>query len=104
MASVTIRLPTALSDRAGGVVSVDVHATSVADALAGLGHLHPDVLPLIFRAPGELRPHVHVFVADRQVASDVTQAGPLTDGDEIRIVPSIAGGIDGTGEPGTRRR
>ena len=92
MASVTIRLPAALSDRVAGVTSVDIQATSLAEALAGLGDLHPDLMPLIFRAPGELRPHVHVFVADRHVGLDVSRAAPLADGDEVRIVPSIAGG------------
>lgn len=92
MASVSIRLPAALSSRIDGVSCVNVNAASVAEALSELGQRHPGIAPLMFRAPGQLRPHVHVFVADRQVGPDGIDCRPLADGDELRIVPSIAGG------------
>ena len=91
MAAIRIHLPAALRDRAAGAEIVPVEAGSVAEALETLADRHPDLGPLLFRERGVLRPHVNVFV-ERRGAGEAAGNGPLRDGDEIRIVPSIAGG------------
>ena len=90
MASIRIHLPTALRERSHGISPVVVEAHSVADALRALAEQYPEVGRLIFREPGTLRPHVNVFVDDDRIGHD--DASALSDGDELRIVPSIAGG------------
>ncbi|MDH3732103.1 MAG: MoaD/ThiS family protein [Gemmatimonadota bacterium] len=90
MPTIQIRLPAALSDRAAGASTVSVEATSVSTALSRLAARHPDLERLVFDPSGELRPHVHLFLGARQVRAEGEDA--LTDGDELRIVPSIAGG------------
>ena len=90
MATVQIRLPAALSDRAAGATSVAVDASSVGGALTALGARHPDLVRLVFDETGNVRPHVHLFVGTRQVRAEGGES--LADGDELRIVPSIAGG------------
>ena len=91
MSSILIHLPAALSERSGGASTVMVDAGSVSDALLALAARHPDLDRLLFQRPGILRPYVNVFVDDRRVVN-AAEEPPLSDGDEIRIVPSIAGG------------
>jgi molybdopterin converting factor small subunit len=91
MASIRIHLPAALRERSSGARSVVVDAGTVPDALSALVNVHPDLARLLFREPGVLRPHVHVFM-ENEDAGGARQPRPLNDGDELRIVPSIAGG------------
>jgi len=91
MPSIVIHLPAALRERSAGAQSVVVDADTVPQALSMLVDTHPDLGRLLFREPGVLRPHVNVFI-DNEDAGNGRPARPLRAGDELRIVPSIAGG------------
>lgn len=92
MPHVSIRLPTALEPLAGGRSSVRVEAATVRDALEALEARHPDLAPMIRGADDRVRPHIHLFLGDRQVSGDRADDEPIPTDAELRIVPSIAGG------------
>jgi len=87
-----ILIPTPLRQYAGRQDAVEVSGTTVAQALAALTAQYPDLHRHLFNDEGKLRSFVNVYLNDediRYLSKDVT---PVTDGDTLSIVPSIAGG------------
>lgn len=92
MPHVSIRLPTALEALSGGRSSVDVEAGSVHEALRALETRHPEIGSMIHGPDARVRPHIHLFLDDRQVSGDPGADERIASDGELRIVPSIAGG------------
>ncbi len=90
--AVTVRIPTVLRRLTGGQDEVVATGATVADVLANVGREHAGFLERITTENGGLRPFLNVFVNgdDIRFADDLRTA--VRDGDEISIVPSIAGG------------
>ena len=87
-----VHLPLALRPEAGGADAIDVRCGSVADALAALAARFPTLRRHLFDESGALRRHVNVFVNDAELRTLAGEATPVVPGDQIHIVPSIAGG------------
>ncbi len=87
-----IHLPLALRPEAGGAASIEVDCATVGDALASVAARHPTIARHIFDETGALRRHVNVFVNRAELRTLGGHAAPVAAGDEIHIVPSIAGG------------
>ena len=90
--STPIHIPTPLRPYAGGVDRVSVEAATVDEALALLTATHPGLKKHLFTDEGRLRSFVNVYVNDediRHLSGGTTRIKP---GDELTIVPSIAGG------------
>jgi adenylyltransferase/sulfurtransferase len=73
--------------------SVEVSAATVGGALTVLAERHPDIRKHIFNESGQLRSFVNVFVGSDDVRQLQGLETPVHNGDEISIVPSIAGGL-----------
>jgi adenylyltransferase/sulfurtransferase len=71
---------------------VPVEAASVAEALDELGRRYPQARLRILTRGGQLRPHVNLFVRERDIRSVDGLATRLEDGDSLLVVPSVAGG------------
>lgn len=108
MATVSILVPTPLRPFVDGAATAEVRADTVGEALGRLTEEHPALRDHLFGETGELRRFVNVYVGEESVRDAGDGEVALSDGDEIRIVPSIAGGAPagGTGaaRPGERRR
>ena len=87
-----IQIPTPLRQYAGKQPAVEVEATNVGEALAGLVGRHPDLRRHLFAEDGKLRTFVNVYLNDEDVRYLQKEATAVKDGDTISIVPSIAGG------------
>ena len=89
-----VRIPAALSDYTDGQSAIDVQATTVDEALAGVTSRHPRLRRHLYTEQGTLRSYVNVFVNQddiRGLAGVETTVQPT---DTLLIVPSIAGGAD----------
>jgi adenylyltransferase/sulfurtransferase len=62
--------------------------------LAGLVSQHPDLRRHLYTEDGKLRAFVNVYVNDEDVRYMQKEATAVKDGDDISIVPSIAGGTE----------
>lgn len=91
--AITITIPTALRRFADNQARVEVDATTVAEALEMLLTRHRGLRPHLCDAEGQLRNFVRIYVNADDLRSRDANA-PLRDGDEISIVPSMAGGLD----------
>jgi len=87
-----IHIPTPLRQYAGKLATVEVTAGSVAEAMQALLAAHPDLRKHLYTEAGTLRSFVNIYVNDEDVRYLQKEATTLKDGDNIAIVPSIAGG------------
>ncbi len=90
--SVTISIPTALRQFAGGQTQIDVEAHTAGEALAQLTSVHADLRRHLFNDQNVLRNFVNVYVNDQDIRHSDGPETPVKDGDTMMIVPAIAGG------------
>jgi sulfur-carrier protein len=86
---IAVRLPTVLRPFAGGVERVQVDATTVAEAFAALD---PPLRRRLTDEQGAVRRHVNIYLGDDNIRDLDGLKTPLNDGDELLILPSVAGG------------
>ncbi len=87
-----IHIPTPLRQYAGKQSAVDVKAVTVGEALNRLINQHPDLRRHLYTDEGKLRAFVNVYLNDEDVRYLQKEETPVKEGDNISIVPSIAGG------------
>src|SRR6266404_2553064 len=90
--SVTIAIPTALRQFAGGQSEVKVEAETAGEALNLLTASHAELRRHLFNDQNALRNFVNVYLNDEDIRHRNGPDTPVKDGDTILIVPSIAGG------------
>jgi molybdopterin converting factor small subunit len=71
---------------------VTVQGTKVGDALTDLTAQHPNLRPHLFNEAGDLRPFVNLFLNDEDVRYLAGVETLVKEADQLRIIPSIAGG------------
>lgn len=89
---VTFRVPVSLQKLTHDQARVEVEGTSVKQAIESLEQRHPGVRESLFDDQGNLRRFVNLFVNEDDIRNLQGQETPLKDGDQIYIVPAIAGG------------
>ena len=89
---VLVRIPTPLQKLVGDKAEVHVEASSLRDAVTQLASQNEEFKTRMLDDKGELRRFVNVYVNEEDVRFLQKLDTPLKDGDEISIVPAIAGG------------
>ena len=89
---VTITIPTALRQYAGGSSEIEVEAKTAGEALGRLAATHAELRKHLYTDQNALRNFVNVYVNDEDIRHLEGPETPVKDGDTIMIVPSIAGG------------
>lgn len=95
---VDVRLPTVLRSQAGGQASVPVDGNTIGDVLRTLVGEHPGLKGQVLTNDGALHKFVNVYVNDDDVRYLQSLDTPVKDGDEISILPAVAGGMGTTAE------
>ena len=90
--AVVVRIPTVLRKLTGGKGEVSAQGSTVADVLRSLGAAHPELLGRITEN-GEIRPFLNLFVNGEDIRFTGDAATSVKDGDEVSIIPSVAGGL-----------
>ncbi len=90
--AVTVRIPTPLQRVTGGHGEVSCEGRTVADLLADLEKKHPGVKERICDEQGKVRRFVNIFVNEEDVRFLKGDQTLVKDGDEVSIIPAIAGG------------
>ena len=89
---VSIRIPTPLRKFTDGQETVEATGSTVGEALSSLADDHPKLKAKIFGDDGEVRRFVNIFANDEDIRFQDQLDTELDEGDEIAIVPAIAGG------------
>jgi MoaD family protein len=89
---VDVRLPTVLRSQAGGKSTVAIEASTIGEVLQGLVAEYPGMAGQLLNDDGSLHRFVNVYVNDDDVRYLSLLDTPVKDGDEISILPAVAGG------------
>ena len=87
-----VYIPSPLRAYAGQQSTVDIAGGTVGEVLAALGAEYPELHGHLFEESGELRSFVNIFVNSDDIRMLEKEQTPVTDRDEISLVPPIAGG------------
>ena len=87
-----VRIPTPLRPLTKGQGEVETKAGSVVEMIEALNSTHPGIKDRLCDETGELRRFVNIYVNEEDIRFLTGKDTPLKDGDEVSIVPAIAGG------------
>jgi molybdopterin converting factor small subunit len=90
--AIQVLIPTPLQKFTADQSSVELEATSVDGLLEALEGRFPGILSRLTDESGKLRRFLNVYVNSEDIRFLDNQATALADGDEVSIVPAVAGG------------
>ena len=94
--AVRVRIPTPLRKYTGGKDAVPAEGATIAAVLEDLEKNNPGLKERICDAEGAVRRFVNLYVNGDDIRFLGNTDAPVKDGDEVSIVPAIAGGSAGT--------
>jgi molybdopterin synthase sulfur carrier subunit len=89
--AVRVHIPTPLRQYTGGRDTVEVEGKTVADVLDALGKEFPGITARILEN-GRIRRFVNVYLNDEDIRYLDNLSTSVKPGDEISIIPAVAGG------------
>jgi sulfur-carrier protein len=89
---VTVRIPTPLRALAKGNGNVQAKGDTIEDLVGDLERQFPGLRERLMDEGGELRRFINIYVNQEDIRFLDNKATKLKDGDEVAIVPAIAGG------------
>ena len=87
-----VRIPAPLRKLTNELEIVSLEGSNIGEILAALNTAHPGLIERICDEQGNVRRFVNIFVNDEDIRFQQDKSTPVKDGDEISIVPAIAGG------------
>lgn len=89
---IKVRIPTPLRPLTKGRGEVEVTAGTIVDMIETLDTAHPGIKARLCDDSGELRRFVNIYVNEEDIRFLKGKDTSLKAGDEVSIVPAIAGG------------
>lgn len=90
--TITVRLPTVLRPHVNGASTVEAEGATVKEVVDGLVDSFPGVQPNLLAEDGSLHRFVNLYVNDEDIRYLDQLDTSLADGDELAILPAVAGG------------
>lgn len=87
-----VRIPTPLRKLTNNEELVEIHGATIGEAIAELQSRYPGIGERLLDESGAVRRFVNVYVNEEDIRFLLNQDTPLKDGDEVSIIPAIAGG------------
>jgi sulfur-carrier protein len=88
----TVWIPQVLRAQAGGNKQLQLEGSTVGELVTSLAGQYPGLSGQLLSDGGELNRFVNVYVNGQDVRYLDGLATPVTDRDEVRILPAMAGG------------
>ena len=92
--SVRVSIPTPLQRLTQNQAEVVVEGSDIRDMIGNLEAQFPGVRARLCDENGALRRFVNIYLNEEDIRFLQGEATPLKDGDEVSIVPAIAGGVN----------
>lgn len=90
--AIKVRIPSPLRNYTNGADSVETQGASVGEVLNNVKATAPGIETRLFKGPAQLNRFVNVFLNDENIHHLQKLDTPVKAGDEVSIVPAIAGG------------
>ena len=90
--SIVVRIPTPLRRLTNGQDKVDVEGDDLGGVIDAMNDQYPGIRERICDDQGQLRNFVNVYVNGEDVRFLQGLETPTTPGDEVSVVPAVAGG------------
>ena len=90
--AITVNIPTPLRKLTENKAEVESEAASVGELIDSLENAHAGIKEKLLDESGEIRRYVNIFINDEDIRFLEGKETELKDGDNVSIVPSIAGG------------
>jgi molybdopterin synthase sulfur carrier subunit len=90
--AIKVRVPTPLQRVTSGAAEVEVTSSTVREAIENLESQYEGMKRRLCEEDGSLRRFINIFVNDEDIRFLQGLDTKLKEGDEISIVPAIAGG------------
>tara|TARA_B110000003_G_C16159605_1_gene343094 strand:+ start:196 stop:471 length:276 start_codon:yes stop_codon:yes gene_type:complete len=87
-----VRIPTPLRKLTDNQESIEVESNTIGGAIDELEGKFPGIKERLVDEDGEIRRFVNVYVNEEDIRFLENQDTPLKEGDDISIIPAIAGG------------
>ena len=88
----TVRFPAVLRATVGGAREVEAAGSTIGEVLDTLTGAYPALRDQLFAEDGELNRFVNVYLNGQDVRYLDGRGTPVADGDEVRLLPAMAGG------------
>ncbi len=92
MASVKVRIPTPLRKITNDLEEVEATGANITEIIDDLEGNYPGLKERICEDDGTLRRFVNIYLNDEDIRFADNMTTALKDGDELSIIPAIAGG------------
>ena len=90
--SVSLKIPTPLRKMTNGESTVDVDGTNLIECIDSLDAQYPGIKERLVSDNGELHRFVNIYVNGEDIRFIDGIKTPIKTGDEVSIVPAVAGG------------
>jgi molybdopterin/thiamine biosynthesis adenylyltransferase/molybdopterin converting factor small subunit len=90
--AVMVYIPTPFRRFAGNQTYVKAEGKTVGDVLDSLGQAYPSLKHMIYDEADEIPGHINVYINSQEIHSLQGKHTPVKDGDEMAVIPAIAGG------------
>ncbi len=90
--SVQVRIPTPLRRLTGGEAVASANGATVGALIDDMESNHPGMKERLCDEEGQVRRFVNIFVNGEDIRFLNNLETPVKDGDEVSVVPAIAGG------------
>lgn len=89
---VQVRVPTPLRGLTGNQAKVTASGATVREVLEDLDRQFPGLRQNLYDEVGDLRSFINIYVNEEDIRHLRGEATEVKDGDEVSIMPAIAGG------------
>jgi MoaD family protein len=89
--SIRVQIPTPMRQHTEGQAVVEVSGATVKTVLDNLAQKYPGVAQRLF-ANGQVRQFINLYLNDEDIRYLENMNTPVKDGDELSIIPAVAGG------------
>ena len=92
MPAVSVYIPTPFRKLTGNRQHVEAEGNDVAEVLANVDKQFPGFRQLVFGSGAEVPAHINIYVNKQEISALQGIATKLNDGDEVAVIPAMAGG------------
>jgi sulfur-carrier protein len=92
--TITVQIPSALRRHTAGTDKLTCSANNLNELFSVLDQKFPDLKPHLRDEAGQMRRFLNIYVNEEDIRFLGGNTYAFNDGDEVLLVPSIAGGAD----------